>query len=88
MRSVKLNKLPFSFINNDWKKTSLKELSIIHDSAQYKEYDKIIQKYYKSIKKSCGIKPAAQFFQIEAYFQSAIRKTIFENIPLIGELEK
>ena len=53
-----------------------------------KEYDKIIQKYYKSIKKSCGIKPAAQFFQIEAYFQSAIRKTIFESIPLIGEIEK
>ena len=53
-----------------------------------KEYDKIIQKYYKSIIKSCGIKPAAQFFQIEAYFQSAIRKTIFENIPLISELEK
>lgn len=53
-----------------------------------KEYDKLIHSYYKSIKKACGVKPAAQFFQLEVYFQSAIRKVIFENIPFIGELDE
>lgn len=53
-----------------------------------KAYDKNIQSYYKKIKKQCGIKPAAQFYQLEAYFQSAIRKFIFENIPVIGELDQ
>ena len=49
-----------------------------------KAYDKLISKYYKSIKKECGVKTAAPFFQLEAYFQSSIRKLIFENIPIIG----
>lgn len=55
--------------------------------AMGNEYDKLINKYYKSIKKQCGSKTAAQFFQLETYFQSAVRKMIFESIPLIGELD-
>jgi hypothetical protein len=51
------------------------------------DYDKLITKYYKSIKKQSGVKTAAQFYQLEAYFQSSIRKMIFENIPIIGELD-
>ena len=46
-----------------------------------KACDKLISKYYKSIKKECGVKTAAPFFQLEAYFQSSIRKLIFGNIP-------
>ena len=52
-----------------------------------KAYDKLISEYYKSIKKECGVKIVAQFFQAEAYFQSTIRKLIFENIPIIGDLD-
>lgn len=51
------------------------------------EYNKLILKYYKSIKKSSGIKTAAQFYQLEVYFQSAIRMSIMEQIPFIGEFE-
>jgi len=49
--------------------------------------DKLIDSYYKKIKKASGAKVAGQFFQIEAYIQSAIRTTILEEIPFIGELE-
>jgi len=51
------------------------------------DYNKLIQKYYKSIKKASGIKTAAQFYQLEVFFQSAIRLTIMEQIPFIGEFE-
>jgi hypothetical protein len=50
--------------------------------------DKLIQTYQKKIEKAAGAKPAAQFFQLEAYFLSAIRVAIFESIPFIGELKK
>lgn len=46
---------------------------------------KLIQKYYKSIKKSAGSKAAAQFIQLENYFQSTIHLTLMEQIPFIGE---
>ena len=52
------------------------------------EYNKLIAKYYKSIKKGSGVKAAAQFMQIESYFQSVIRLEIFKSIPLIGEFDK
>ena len=49
--------------------------------------DKLIDQYYKKIKKASGSKKAAQFFQIENYFLSEIRTTIFEGIPYIGQFE-
>lgn len=49
--------------------------------------DKLMTKYYKKMKSAAGSKPAAQFFQIENYFSSAIRLSIYENIPFIGELD-
>ena len=48
--------------------------------------DKLIITYQKKMEKAAGAKAAAQFFQIEAYFLSAIRVAIFEAIPFIGEL--
>lgn len=49
--------------------------------------DKLMNSYYGKIKKASGVKAAAQFVQIEAYLLSAVRATILENIPFIGELE-
>lgn len=49
--------------------------------------DKLIATYHKKIEKVAGAQAAAQFFQIEAYFLSAIRVAIFESIPFIGELK-
>jgi len=53
-----------------------------------KSTDKLMDTYYKKIKKASGAKAAAQFFQIEAYFVSAIRLTIMEGRPYIGEFDK
>jgi hypothetical protein len=50
------------------------------------ETDKLIATYSKKIEKAAGAKPAAQFYQLEAYFLSVIRVNIFESIPFIGEL--
>ena len=49
--------------------------------------DKLIQTYHKKMSKAAGAKPAAQFFQLESYFLSAIRASILESIPFIGELD-
>lgn len=49
--------------------------------------DKLISKYYGKMKKSAGVKSAAQFVQIEAYLLSVTRASILENIPFIGELD-
>jgi hypothetical protein len=49
--------------------------------------DKLQKTYYGKMKKSSGVKAAAQFLQIEAYLLSAVRATIMENIPFIGELD-
>ncbi len=53
-----------------------------------KEYDKLISKYYKSIRKTAGSKAAAQFYQLEVYFQSVIRLEILDQIPFIGEFDE
>ncbi len=53
-----------------------------------KSTDKLMDNYYKKIKKTSGSKLAAQFFQLENFFASQIRATIMEEIPYIGEFEK
>jgi hypothetical protein len=50
--------------------------------------DKLIIKYYDKIKKGSGVKTAAQFYQLEAYFLSVIRATLLNSIPFIGELNE
>ncbi len=47
----------------------------------------LIVKYYKKVKKTSGSKIAAQFYQIENYFRTAISSELYSNVPLIGELE-
>ena len=49
--------------------------------------DKLIATYYGKLKKSAGVKPAAQFVQFEAYVLSVVRASIMENIPFIGQLD-
>ena len=52
-----------------------------------KDTDKLIDQYYKKVKKTSGPKVAAQFFQIENYFLSEIRTSILESIPYIGQFD-
>ena len=56
--------------------------------SQRKQLDKIINSYYKKIKKESGAKVAAQFYQFEYYILVAIRMAIMEEIPFIGEFEE
>ncbi|MGB5243170.1 MAG: hypothetical protein WBN16_07295 [Lutimonas sp.] len=51
-----------------------------------KQNDKLLDTYYKKVKKASGSKIAGQFFQLEAYIQSEIRSTVMSSIPFIGEL--
>jgi len=44
-------------------------------------------KYFNKLNKAAGAKAAAQFYQLEGYFNSAIRMSILESIPFIGELD-
>ncbi|WP_194776241.1 hypothetical protein [Pararhodonellum marinum] len=53
-----------------------------------KRNDKLIEGYYKKVKKASGSKVATQFFQIEEYILSEIRASLMEAIPFIGEFEK
>jgi hypothetical protein len=56
-------------------------------SALGSQTDKLIRTYHKKMEKAAGVKPAAQFYQLESYFLSAIRTSILEAIPFIGELD-
>ena len=53
-----------------------------------KSTDGLIAKYYDKLMKGVGVKPAAQFYQLESYLLSETRAFIMSNIPFIGELEK
>lgn len=53
-----------------------------------KRNDKLVESYYKKIKKASGPKVAAQFFQIEEYILSEIRSAVLGGLPFIGEFEK
>jgi len=52
-----------------------------------KSVNDIIVKYYKKVKKTSGSKTAAQFYQIENYFVTAVGAQMYTAIPLIGELD-
>ncbi len=47
----------------------------------------LIVKYYKKVKKVSGSKTAAQFYQIENYFTTAIQSELYTEVPLVGELD-
>jgi hypothetical protein len=53
-----------------------------------KSMDGLIGTYYDKIKKSVGVKQAAQFYHIESYLLSATRIYILGNMPFIDNLEK
>jgi Skp family chaperone for outer membrane proteins len=53
---------------------------------QMKSLNKLIDSYYKKVRKASGSTAAAQFFHLEHFFLSAIRVSILDSIPLIGEM--
>ena len=61
---------------------------MLETMALQKQVDGIISTYYGKIKKSVGVKQAAQFYQLESYLLSATRIYVLGSIPFIDELER
>lgn len=53
---------------------------------QQKEVNKLVDSYYKKIRKATDASSAAQFYHLELFFLAAIRVHILESMPVIGEL--
>ncbi|MDX2130325.1 MAG: hypothetical protein SFU91_14920 [Chloroherpetonaceae bacterium] len=53
--------------------------------SQKKAFDKLQETYFNRMKKEVGISKAAQFWQIEGYFNTIILANIYKQIPFIGE---
>lgn len=50
-----------------------------------KSSDKLQKTYFNQMKKEVGVSKAAQFWQLEGYFNSIIQANIYTQIPFIGE---
>jgi len=55
------------------------------NSALKKSFDKLQNKYFNQMKKEVGVNKAAQFWQIENYFNAIVLANIYSQIPFIGE---
>ena len=47
------------------------------------DMEKLFMKYYKRIKKECGIKPASQFYMLQRFYESSIRSNVLGNLPIV-----
>lgn len=54
-------------------------------NAFKKSFAKLQKAYFKRMKKEVGTTKAAQFWQLETYFNSIIQAEIYVQIPFIGE---
>ena len=50
-----------------------------------KSFAKLQKTYFKRMKKEVGTSKAAQFWQLESYFNAMIQAEIYSQIPFIGE---
>lgn len=50
-----------------------------------KAFAKLQDSYFKKMKKEVGARQAAQFWQLENYFNVAIQANIYSQLPFIGE---
>ncbi len=77
------------YANNYTTLTDEKANQLMTDVFKLNEaQNKLYQQYYAKMKKVIPPLKAAQFFQLEAYLESAVRTQINSQIPFIGELER
>ncbi len=50
-----------------------------------KSMDKLQRSYFKRMSKEVGVSKAAQFWQLENYFNAIIQANVYSQIPFIGE---
>jgi hypothetical protein len=63
------------------------EISALFKKTQgvKKSFDKLQNTYFKQMSKAVGVSKAAQFWQLESYFNAMILADIYSQIPFIGE---
>ncbi len=66
---------------------SEEEISALYKKTQgvKKSFDKLQNTYFKQMSKAVGVSKAAQFWQLESYFNAMILADIYSQIPFIGE---
>jgi len=60
---------------------------VTKSSANNIAYENLYIKYYKKMKPVVGALKASQFIQLEAYFRSAIKTAVLDEIPFIGQID-
>jgi hypothetical protein len=56
-------------------------------SVVKKSFAKLQKTYFNKMKKEVGVNKAAQFWQLENYFNAMIQAGIYSQLPFIGELD-
>jgi len=56
-------------------------------SSVKKSFGKLQQTYFNKMKNEVGVSKAAQFWQLENYFNAMIQAEIYSKLPFIGELD-
>lgn len=51
--------------------------------AQRKKMEKLLNTYYKKVKKECGTKTATQFYMVQRFFDATIRAEVLGNLPIV-----
>ena len=51
---------------------------------QRKAAEKVLQKYYKKVKKECGVKTASQFYFVQRFYDSTLRAHLLGQMPIVG----
>jgi hypothetical protein len=51
-------------------------------------FENLYSKYYKKMKPVVGALKASQFLQLEAYLRSAVKISVLNQIPFIGEIDR
>jgi len=49
--------------------------------------ERLLQKYFDQMRKELNVSTAAQFWQLESYFNAMIKVRIYSELPFIGEVK-
>ena len=63
------------------------DYEIDHFIELKEDTNKLIEKYYRRIRRTIGAKTASDFYVIEVYFQSVVRTNYMKQIPFLNEID-
>lgn len=59
------------------------EIIMAGSIKQRKAVEKLLQKYYKKVKKECGVKTASQFYFVQRFYDSTVRAHLLGQMPIV-----